>query len=300
MAKSDESRTILFTMRRIRLYFGCVLLFEFVLVLQASAQQNQPQIAGAESSGLLSAAEVQRKAESALDRIQRSDVGVGIVDATDYIEWAAHAEPARAIPVLEAFFARSQESDLRAEIASVLVSLGDEDQQYWTLILRQAQLAVSEDPPNPFESGGSADTLGICGSEEFLEWAKSHNLAPEAACEEAVTGIGDKLRPLVESGDRRGSPVLELALKSQNPITQLQAACGLVLIGDPNSVGFVIETIRDAPQDRARTLADCLIESSDPRAEAVVHQYLPDVNFAEAHQFRAQSAQWQRPILIRK
>lgn len=75
------------------------------------------------------------RVESALDRVQRNDVGQGIVDATAYVELAAHVEPNRAIPVLEAYFAHSHEPDLRSEIASVLVSLGDEDSQFWNLIL---------------------------------------------------------------------------------------------------------------------------------------------------------------------
>src|SRR5579862_2834374 len=102
--------------------------------MRTAVCQNEPQTAGTESSGYLSASELQRKAEFALDHIQRNDVGDGIVDASSYIEWAAHVEPQRAIPVLESYFTRSHESDLRSEIASVLVSLGDGDPQYWSLI----------------------------------------------------------------------------------------------------------------------------------------------------------------------
>jgi hypothetical protein len=77
----------------------------------------------------------------------------------------------------------------------------------------------------------------------------------------------------------------------------MMAAHGLVLTGDRDAITLVIEAIEHAPQDQARALADNLIESDDSRAQSVVHQYLPDVNFPEAHQFRAQRAQWRRPIL---
>ena len=78
------------------------------------------------------------------------------------------------------------------------------------------------------------------------------------------------------------------------------AAHGLVLTGDRDAVTLVIETIEHVPQDRAGELADTLIESDDPRAQSVLHQYTPDVNFSEAHRFRIQSEQWRRPILTGK
>lgn len=286
-------------MRRNRVYVGFVLLLGFVLRLHAASGPNQAQNARAES-GHVDTADLQRKAESALARVQRNDVGQGIVDATSYIELAAHVEPRRAIPALEAYFARSHESDLRNEIASVLVSLGDEDPRYWNLILRQAQSALSEDSPDPFGGEQGGGPTSVCSSEAFLKWAKDQNLSPDKACNEATLGIAEKFRPLADTGDRRGMPVLENALKAWNSLIQVMAAHGLVLIGDRDSITLVIEAIEHAPQDQARALADCLIESDDSRAEGVIHQYMPDVNFLEAHQFRAQNAQWRRPILTRK
>ena len=250
-----------------------------------------------QSSGQLSAVDLESKAESALDHVQRNDMGVGVVDATHYIEWAAHVEPLRAIPVLEAFFSRTQDSDIRNETASVLVSIGDESPQFWNLILDLAQSAVSEDPPDPLEPGEATGESEICASKAFLSWAKSRNLTRDDACKKATIDIAEKLRPLVDSGDPRGVPVLRKALNARNRLIRATAARGVVLIGDRDSITLVIEAIEHAPQDEARALADSLIESDDPRAESMVHQYMPDVNYREAHQFRAQGARWRRPIL---
>lgn len=285
-------------MRRNRFCVSFVLL-GFVLRLHAISGPNEAQNAGAES-GHHDTVDLQRKAESALVRVQQNDVGQGIVDATYYIELAAHVEPRRSIPALEAFFARSHESDLRNEIASVLVSLGDEDPQYWNLILHLAQSALSEDSPDPFGSEQGGDPTSPCGTGAFLQWAKDHNLSPDKACKEATLGIAEKFRPLAETGDRRGMPVLQSALKARNPLIQMTAAHGLVLIGHRDAITLVLEAIERAPQNEARTLADILIESDDSRAESVIHQYMPDVNFLEAHQFRVQNAQWRRPILTSK
>ena len=272
---------------------GCFLSLGMVFVLIATAVPNEAQVAGTQSSGHLDAVDLQRKSESALDRVQRNDVGQGIVDATSYIELAAHVEPSRAIPVLEAYFAHSHEPDLRSEVASVLVSLGDEDPQFWNLILNQAQAALSEDPPDPYSSAP-------CSSEAFLKWEKSRKLSHEEACEVVLFAIPQQVRPLADCGDRRVIPVLQQALRSRNRMIQMMAAHGLVLTGDRDAVTLVIEAIEHAPQDRAGDLADNLIESDDPRAQSVLHQYIPDVNFSEAHQFRVQSAQWRRPILTGK
>jgi HEAT repeat protein len=281
-------------MTRIQCSLGCYLSLGVVFVLLATAGPNEAQVAGTKSSDHLDAVDLQRKAESALDRVQQNDLGQGIVDATSYIELAAHVEPSRAIPVLEAYFARSHEADLRSEIASVLVSLGDEDPQYWNLILNQAQVALSEDPPDPYSSAP-------CSSNAFLEWEKRRNLSHEEACQVVLFAIPRQVRPLADCGDRRVIPVLQQALTSRDPVIQVMAAHGLVLTGDKDAVTLVIERIEHAPEDRVKALADSLIESDDPRAQSVLHQYLPDVNFSEAHQFRAQRAQQsRRPMLTGK
>ena len=287
-------------MGRFHVSVGSVLSLGALLVLQAAAGPNDTQITATMNSDLPDAADLQRKAESALDRIQLNDVGQGIVDATYYIELAAHVEPRRAIPILEAYFARSHEPDLRSEIASVLVSLGDGDPQFWNLIFNQAKSALSEDPPDPFETGQAGKSSTPCSSEAFLNWAKNRQLSLEEACSEASIGIPGLLRPLTDSGDQRGILLLQTGLQARNQLIRALAAKGLVLTGDRDAFTFVIEAIEHASQDQARCLADILIESDDPRAESVVHQYMPDVNFREAHQFRAQSGQWRRPMLTGK
>ena len=287
-------------MRRNPLCVGCILSLGILVALLAASRSSESQSAGTEPSDRPDAVDLQRNAESALDRIQRNDVGQGIVDATYYIEQAAHVEAARAIPVLETYFAQSHELDLRSEIASVLVSLGDRDPQFWKLISNQAKAALTEDPPDPFEMGPAGESSVPCSSVNFLNWAKSRNLSLEVACQEASIGIPQRVHPLADSGDRRGIPILQQALHSHDPLIVLLAAHGLVVTGDSDATTLVIEAIEHAPKDQARNLAQSLIESDDPRAPSVLHQYWPDVNYREAHQFRTQGANWRRPFLTRK
>ena len=244
--------------------------------------------------------QLRRSAETALEKIQRNDVGQGIVDATYYVELAAHVEPERAIPVLEAYFARAREAELRSEIASVLVSLGDKDPKYFDLILQEARSAVDADPPDPFVRRVGSNSQMPCTSDDFLDWAKKRSLSSEIACRQAASEIPQKLRALADSGDLRGIPELEKALRAKSSLIRGLAAQGLVLTGDREAVTSVIEAVAHAPKDEARNLAQTLIESDDPRAESVVHQYVPEINFREAHEFHAKRAQLSRPILIRK
>lgn len=285
-------------MGRVSLFTGFLLSVVLTPVLRAAASQAGPQNSGTEPSLHLDPSSLEREAQSALDRVQRNDIGYGIVDASYYIELAAHVGPDRAIPVLEAYFDRAHESDLRSEIASVLVSLGDKDPRFWNLILSQAQSALGEDPPDSFSTDGAGGNSAPCTSAAFLNWAKRRNLSPDEACEEASVDIEERIRPLVHTGDPRVIPILKGALQSQNPLIQEMAAQGLVLTRDRDAITLVIEAIKHASLNDARDLADTLIESDDPRAEAVVHLYMPDVNFAQAHQFRADLAQKERPILI--
>ena len=271
---------------------GCVLALSLALgfgVSAAQAPSDQPDDV-----------QLRSNAESALEKIQRNDVGQGIVDATYYIELAAHVEPDRAIPVLEAYFARAHEAELRSEIASVLVSLGDKDPKFFDLILQEARSAVDADPPDPFARRVGSNSQMPCSSDDFLDWARTRGLSPKRACRQAASEIPQKLRALADSGDWRGIPELEKALRAKSPLIRGLAAQGLVLTGDREAVTSVIDAVARAPQDEASELAQTLIESDDPRAESVVHQYVPEINFREAHEFHAKRAQLSRPILIRK
>ncbi len=289
MAQNEKLLAILLPMRRIRFFVSYVLLLGSLLVLRASTRQDVPK------TDVIDSVELQREAEDALDRVQRNDVGQGIVDATSYIELGAHVPRLRAIPVLEAYFARTHESELRNEIASVLVSLGDEDPRFWNLILHEAQTALAENAPDAF---GDGDELsGPCTSEALLAWAKKRNLTPQDACTEATVGIGARIRPLADSGDPRVIPVLQNALKASNRMIRMMAVHGLVLTRDRDAITLVIDEIQRSPQAQGQPLVDLLIESDDPRAESVVHQYMPEINFREAHQFRAQISLRARPIL---
>lgn len=280
--------------------FVAVLCFYALVLVPAVGQQSAAttQAPNMESSDTLN---LQQKAENALDRVKRNDIGTGIVDATYYIELSAHADPKRVIPVLEAYFARSNEQDLQNEIASVLVSLGDTDPRFWNLILEQAREALASDTPDPFVGmEDPADPSPPCSDSSFIAWSKTHNLSVKEACKQALSAIPKKLRPLADTGDPRAIPVLQEAMRADNFMMQMIAVNGLVLTQDHDSVSLIIDAIHRAPQPKADSFADSLIESDDPRAEAVVKQYLPDVNFAEAKRFRAENSQWRRPLLTRR
>ncbi len=285
---------------RLRIFsFACALSLGLLFV-QAAAAQAVPGSDPAAASNSFEALDLPHKAEVALDRIQRNDVGAGIVDATYYIETGAHADPKRVIPVLEAYFDRSHEQDLQNELASVLVSIGDTDPRFWNLILALAKAAIDSDVPDPFGMENPAGPSQPCASSALHGWASANNLSVEDACRQATMDIPQKLLPLAHTGDPRAVPVLQEALKSRNSLIQSIAVQGLVLTQDRDSVTLILALIQRVSHFQAQSLASILIESNDPRTDAIVRQYMPDVNLADAKQFRAKSAEWRRPLLTRQ
>lgn len=293
-------KSLLRRSKRRTLALTCALVLVAAYGGNRASCQGDPSARPAAASQSFESLDPSAKAEVALDRVRRGDVGTGIVDATSYIEWAAHVDPGRVVPVLEAYFARTGEADFRSEIASVLVSLGDTDPRFWNLILEQAEAAIASDPPSPFaiDSGSGSDQP--CSSSEFRTWAEGHDLALEEACNQAAYVLPAKLLPLAQTGDPRTIPILRKALDARRWLIQTVAAHGLILSSDPDAVRLILAAIQHAAPFQAHSLADLLIESDDPRAEAVVRQYLPDVNLAEARHFRDESQQWRRSLLTRR
>jgi hypothetical protein len=64
-------------------------------------------------------------------------------------EQIAQAQAGQLVPILEAQFVQSQDADVRARIASALVSLGDKDDMYWDFLVEQATPAIESEAPSP-------------------------------------------------------------------------------------------------------------------------------------------------------
>jgi hypothetical protein len=268
---SSSKRTLRWrcTLRRVaHLLVGCTLLSSVDIVLAA---QDSPS-----------------KVSDAVERVKQGNVGTGIVDASSYVDIIANAAAVQAIPSLKEWFGRSQDEEMKAELASALVRLRDPDNNYWDFLVQLAKPAVQSDAPYPL--GGSKEDHGV--SPEFDAWAKAHKLSVQEATT-AVLQLPVKLVPLAKTGDPRGIPLLRKALQSPNIMIQTVGANGLAKAQDKGAVPLIIEACKKAPTYCA-ALADALIYFDDPRAESEFHHYFPDVDIHEAKQFRG-SDPWKSP-----
>jgi hypothetical protein len=221
--------------------------------------------------------------------VKQGNVGTGIVDASSYVEIIANAGAVQAIPSLKEWFGRSQDEEMKAELASALVRLRDPDNTYWDFLLQLAKPALESDAPSPL--GGSKENRGV--PPQFDAWAKAHKLSVEEAAA-AVLELPVKLVPLAKTGDPRAIPLLRKALQSPNILIQTAAATGLAKAQDKGAVPLIIEACKKAPTDFAHFLADSLIYFDDPQAQSEFHHYFPDVDIHAAKQFRG-SDPWSRP-----
>jgi HEAT repeat protein len=224
----------------------------------------------------------------AIRRVQENDLGTGYVDAMSYVNIIADAQAMEALPVLERFYARTTDPELRPWIASALVRMGDEDDQYWMYLVKLGTPAAESDAPYPLNVlAAKADNEII--APEFKAWASARNLSVEEATNLVMMDLPRGLAPLAHTGDPRGVPLLRKALTSRNFIIASLAAAGLAQARDKGSIPMIIDACKKAPPNLANFFADSLLFFDDPDAQSTFAHYFPGVNIQEARKFHRNS-----------
>ncbi len=222
-------------------------------------------------------------AADAIQRVRSNDLGEGPVDAMSYIDWIANAKGAEGMSVLEEYYSRMTDPEIKAGVASVLVRMGDKNETYWNHLVALAERAIESEAPNPFNlmAGKHDDPI----SPDFKIWAIAHNIPLENAFTIAYE-LAHDLAPLAQTGDPRGVPLLRKALGS--PILSVSglAAAGLAQANDLFSVPLIVDACKRLPPEWASLLADNLLFFDDPLAQRTFHSYFPEVNVAEVRKFR--------------
>jgi len=177
----------------------------------------------------------------------------------------------QAIPVLQDLFAHGADADTKGWIASELVKLGDKDDIYWDLLMKQAREVVESDAPDflNFDAQGKASDGP---SPEFVAWAKAHNFALESVAYEAVYPI--KLGLLARTEDSRAIPLLRRGLLAPNHMVEAVAADGLAILKDKDSIPLIVEACKRAPAEAASAIAMSLLQFHDPEAQRAAEPYL--------------------------
>jgi HEAT repeat protein len=80
---------------------------------------------------------------------------------------------------------------------------------------------------------------------------------------------------LASTGDRRAVPLLRQGLLSPNHQIEYAAAVGLAELQDKDSIPFILEACKIAPEAVAPAIGESLVYFDDPEAQKAVDRYVP-------------------------
>ena len=181
-----------------------------------------------------------------------------------------------AIPDLQKAFTDATNSLTKENIASVLVTLGNKDEVYWSVLFKRAQEIVDSKAPYPLVYDTSGKSIRGSFSPEFLEWVKTNNLSQDEALNDQIGTFPAELSLMATTGDPRGRPILRAGLSSPNYEVRAAAGEGLAMLQDKASIPLIIEAARKAPSEAEAWIARPLVSFGDPRARAAAEELIPD------------------------
>ena len=186
----------------------------------------------------------------------------------------ARAGAVDAIPVLHQQFVRTEEGFLKEAIASVLVRLGDKDRTYWDFLETHAREVIQTDAPFPVPFDTQGNTVKKQLSQEFLEWAKTNQVDPQAAATAQMQTVPAQISFLAATGDQRGLELLRRAMASRNYFVQAIAARGLAKLQDVDSVPLIITACKRAPAEAAALIARSLVFFNTSQAQSAAETFI--------------------------
>jgi HEAT repeat protein len=179
-----------------------------------------------------------------------------------------------AVPDLELQFTRDTEPIEKAQIAQVLLALGDRKDAYWNYLVELAKPALQSDAPNPIQNDAQGKSLpGL--SPQFAAWATAHDKSPDEAGETALYIYPGIMMLLGSTRDPRAIPLLRQGLSSPNNLVEAAATKGLAEFQDVPSIPLIIAACKKAPAEGASVIAESLVYFDDPQAQNAVDTYVP-------------------------
>ena len=185
----------------------------------------------------------------------------------------AKAGAVEVIPVLHEHFVRTEDDLLKEAIASALVRLGDKDRTYWDFLETHAREVIQSDAPFPVPFDTQGNTVKKQFSQEFLEWAKTNHVDPQAAAVAQMQTVPARITFLAATGDQRGLELLRRAMASRNYFVQASAARGLAKLQDVDSVPLIITACKRAPAEAAALIARSLVFFNASQAQSAAETF---------------------------
>jgi HEAT repeat protein len=213
-----------------------------------------------------------------------------LAQAINNVETIATAKDPDQIPALAAEFSRTSNPSLKAKIASVLLRLGNKDDQYWDFLIKQATSVLDNDAPLYLAFDADGNESHQQPSQEFINWTTTHHVPLQQAIEDQAFHYPFLILDIASIGDPRAIPILRRALLSPSPLIQSPAALGLAELKDKDSIPLIIEACKRAPSSAAGIIAIPLVYFDDPAAQSAFDQYVPK-GMADAYRQTAATGQ---------
>lgn len=223
--------------------------------------------ASSKAEDALGAADPAKVAE-AMEKLDSGSFEEPIMESY-YVERLVSARAVQAIPILKRRFAVTRDATAKDHIASALLRLGDRDDIYWDFLVAEVAPALETDCPSPV---GNDSQRGP--SDEFVAWAKSHNVATDSALKTLYL-LATKVLLLAETEDPRAIPILRRALSTNYFLIQAYAAKGLAQMQDKESVPLIVGACKRAPAAAASAIAQSLVYFDDGQSTDAVDTYVP-------------------------
>lgn len=177
-------------------------------------------------------------------------------------------------PALEKQFFASREELDKAQIAQVLVRLGDSNPTYWNYLEQRVSKVLDNPSPSPIATDSQGKELpGV--SPAFEAWVDANKLDPPTALQNATIVDPAYVVLLGETGDMRAIPLLRRALSSSNYLIAASASGELAELKDEDSASLVADAASKAPPKAAALIAEPLGYLKSSEAQTAFTRYVP-------------------------
>jgi hypothetical protein len=195
----------------------------------------------------------------------------------------SHFDPSlgeSAIPVLKEAFVEVEDRVTKENIANTLLLFGQKDDAYWSILYERAQEIVNSTAPNALVFDANGKRVRGAVSPDFLDWVQNNNLSKDEALREQLDCPGE-LALMVGIGDPRGLSMLRKGLSSPNYGIRAEAALGLALLKDKDSISPIIQAAKTAPSDFQWWIAESLLAFDDAAAHEAAEKLISDKTLLE-------------------
>jgi hypothetical protein len=175
----------------------------------------------------------------------------------------------------EQIFALTKDSQRKERIASILLSIGITDQNYFRYLADEAKKALAHDHDMPWPVLYGEDGVAQTLNPVLNDWCKEHQLSFQEAQNVQNYEFPIAWYYLSAARDARAYELFLKGLHSPNIMIAISAAHGLAVLQQPRAIDEMIAAARETPSEARFEIAKSLLFFSDPKAQAAAEELTP-------------------------